>query len=222
MKLEAMMQQYRQAANDLVEPYFVDDATLAELFNEATQEAAIRGRLIHESALPEVCNIAVLAEQAHYPLHESLYELTHVRYCRTGDSRSQTLPIKSTEELDRIVPGWRERVEDPMFSIQTDTGIKLAPTPEAGGNLYLEGYRLPLTDLEDPSESPEINAAHHRHLNQWVLHRVFSIPDSEIFDPSRAGAADLEFTRYFGARPDSDLRRMTREDEVQTVKGFFV
>lgn len=39
---------------------------------------------------------------------------------------------------------------------------------------------------------------------------------------ARAATAEAAFTRYFGPRPDADLRRSTRHDEVQTNKAFWV
>lgn len=222
MNLQALIKQYRLAAHDAIEPYFVADTDLVELFNEAEQEAALRGRLLHESANPDVCQIVIQPGQASYPLHSALYELTHIRFQKDGDSRSQEIQLSSTEELDRITPQWRERSGMPLYAVQDDTTIRLVPSPEYSGTLYLEGYRLPMAAMEDMElDKPEINPAHHRHLYQWVLHRVFSIPDAEIFDPARARAAEQAFTDYFGARPDSDLRRIVREDEAHTVKPFW-
>ncbi|RPP87255.1 hypothetical protein IPC1125_34030, partial [Pseudomonas aeruginosa] len=59
------------------------------------------------------------------------------------------------------------------------------------------------------------------HLVQWALHRGFSIPDMESFDPNRAALAEAAFTAYFGERPDSDLRRITREDVPHHVEAFW-
>lgn len=221
MNLEALIKQYRLAANDTVEPYFVSDEHVTDLFNEAEQEAAVRGRLIHESADPAVCEIEVLAGQATYELHEAIYEITHLSYEKAGDSRSEDLALASTEELNRVMPGWRRRSDYPEFAIQGDTSIRLAPSPAQDGTLFLEGYRLPLVPMVALTDMPSINPAHHRHLYQWVLHKAFSIPDAEIFDASRAGMAESEFNTYFGLRPDSDLRRITREDVPHHVKGFW-
>ena len=222
MNLAALIRQYRLAANDMVEPYFVDDETLTDLFNEAEQEAVIRARLIHENDDASVCQIEVEPGKASYPLHTALYELTSIRFQKDGDDRYQRIDLKSTEDLDRITPKWRERSGSPLYAVQDDKSLRLVPKPDYDGDLYLEGYRLPLADMLNPDDEPEINQAHHRHLYHWVLHRVFSIPDAETFDPSRAQAAENAFEQYFGIRPDSDLRRTTREDEPQTVKGFFV
>jgi hypothetical protein len=70
-------------------------------------------------------------------------------------------------------------------------------------------------------DEPCILAVHHIHLVQWALYRAFSKPDAEIFDPNRAAQAEAEFSRYFGARPDSDLRSDTREDEPQHIVAWL-
>lgn len=69
---------------------------------------------------------------------------------------------------------------------------------------------------------PEIAAIHHEYLVQWALYRAFSVPDTETFDPNRAAIAEREFTQYFGLRPDSDLRRITREDTPHEVEPWFI
>jgi hypothetical protein len=50
MTLAELIKRFRFEANDLAEPYFVDEATLISLFNEAEREAALRGRLLRETA----------------------------------------------------------------------------------------------------------------------------------------------------------------------------
>ena len=45
-----------------------------------------------------------------------------------------------------------------------------------------------------------------------ALHKAFSVPDSELFDPNRAALSERAFASYFGRLPDSDMRRITRED----------
>lgn len=222
MNLEELIQQYRRAAHDMIEPYFVEDDRLTDLFNEAVEEAAIRGRLIHESQNPIVCQISVTPGQSVYPLHGSLYEITHCRFKPDGSSSSVGISLVSTEELDRTSRDWREDKGLPACAVQGDTDIRLVPMPDETGTLHLEGYRLPLTHMVDPADEPEINPIHHRHLYHWVLQQVFSTPDAEIFDPTRAAAAKMMFDQYFGLQPDSDLRRIVREDEPHHVQPFFV
>ena len=223
MNLEQLIQQFRVDADDLTEPHFWDAEWIAAWLTEAQAEAAIRGRFLFEAADPAICEIAVTAGVATYPLHASLYELVSLRFKVAGSDRSEPVHIKAREELDRIRPGWRDRSDSqPRFAIQDDTRITLVDRPSTAGTLYLEGYRLPLKPLVNDTDKPEIHQGHHRHLVHWALHRAFTKPDSETIDPTRAATAEAAFTRYFGPSPDADLRRSTRHDEVQTNKAFWV
>lgn len=225
MTLAELIRRVRTDANDKVEPYFWSDEEITDWLNDGVVEACIRGRLIHESADPEVCVIEVVEDQAVYPLHDALYELTHLSFWSDGRACGRPTQIVSTEWLDAEVRNWRSTRGTPLYAVQDDTKLRLVPSPLDAGELRLEGYRLPLgaMTLDDKDDvQPEINRAHHVHLVQWALFRGFSIPDMEAFDPARAARAEQEFERYFGARPDSDLRRITREDVPHTVKGFFV
>ena len=221
MTLEQLIQQFRVDADDLTEPHFWDAEWIAAWLTEAVNEAAVRGRLLYEAANAAVCQIAVSASAATHELHKSLFELVHLRFQATGAATSSVLSIKAREELDRIRPGWRDETGTPRHAIQDDTRITLVPRPEVAGTLHVEGYRVPLKPLANDTDKPEIHEAHHRHLVHWALHRAFTKPDSETIDPTRAATAEAAFTRYFGPRPDADLRRSTRHDEVQTNKAFF-
>lgn len=222
MNLEQLIAQFRVDADDLVSnPYLFLDEWVAGWLTEAVAEAAIRGRLIMEAANPLVCEIAVVADTAVYPLHQALYELVNVRFKATGTTRSEPVELKTREELTRICPDWRDRNDRIEFAIQDDSRIQLVGVPKVAGVLYLEGYRVPLKALANDNDKPEINGAHHHHLVRWALHRAFSRPDADTFDADRAARAEAAFTAYFGERPDSDLRRSTRHDEVQTNKVFW-
>ena len=222
MNLEQLTAQFRVDADDLTEPHFWEAEWIATWLTEAQAEATIRKRLLYEASNPAVCQIAVAANAATHDLHKSLFELVHLRFQATGATTSSVLTIKAREELDRIRPGWRDETGTPRHAIQDDTRITLVPRPELAGTLHIEGYRVPLKALENDTDKPELNEAHHRHLVHWALHRAFSKPDSETIDPTRAATAEAAFTRYFGPSPDADLRRSTRHDEVQTNKAFWV
>ena len=221
MNLEQLTAQFRVDADDLTESHLWDAEWIAAWLTEAQAEAAIRGRLLYEAANPDVCTVAVTAGAATYPLHKSLYELGHLRFKADGATRSERLHLIAREELDRIRTDWRDEQGTPEYAIQDDTRITLVPRPTADGTLHLEGYRVPLKALANDTDKPEIHEAHHRHLVHWALHRAFSKPDSETIDPRRAAEAEVAFTRYFGQRPDSDLRRATRSDVPQTNKVFW-
>lgn len=222
MNLAELKQRFRIDAHDDIEPYFHHDEMLTAWLNDAVNEACIRGRLLHESQLPEVCQIDVVAGQAHYPLHESVYELSRIWFYPV-DGVAQSLCLVSAEHLDQYYRGqdWTMIQGQPRYAIQSDHAIRLVPCPHTDGQVKLEGYRIPIESMLYDDDVPELHKIHHIYLVQWALHKAFSVPDNEFYDPNRAMLAEKNFTDYFGLRPDSDLRRITREDVVHHVVAFF-
>ena len=222
MTRDELISDFRAITQDKVEPFLFETADVARWLADAEAEAAIRGRLLHESQDARVCERDVTAGEAGYALHPALYEITHIGFKPTGATRREHLRLVSTEGLDRTVADWRDLTGPARYAIQGDTSLRLVPAPDQAGTLYLEGYRVPLKSLaESKSSTPEIHQGHHRHLVHWALYRAFSTPDAETLDLGKAADAERDFTAYFGARPDSNLRRITREDGPQTNKVFF-
>lgn len=222
MNLEGLIAQFRVDADDALVPPLWPDADVTGWLNEAANEAAVRGRLIHESSDPAVCQIAVTAGVTVYPLHDALYEIDYLAFLPVGTTARQTVALKSREQLDDLYPAWRETSGDVRYALQDDTRIRLALTPLVAGTLYLEGYRLPIYPLANDSDEPEIHRSHHIKLVLWALHRAFSKPDAETIDPTRAALAEKDFTAAFGQRPDSNLRRASQQDVQQHNTAFFV
>ncbi len=217
MTLDQLTKDFRTTAQDKVEPYLFEQPDVARWLIEAEQEACIRGRLLHDASF----EIDIAAGETVYPLSQGLYEIDHLGLLEAGSTERCPVKLVSREWLDDNMPGWRDRSDIPRFAIQSDTSIRLVPTPRLGATLKLEGYRLPVRGLTaDKTSKPEINQAHHRHLVNWALHRAFSVPDSETLDLGRADAALAAFTAYFGERPDSDLRRITRQDVEHHNKAW--
>jgi len=217
MTLDELTKDFRTTAQDTVAPYLFDQSDVARWLIEAEQEACIRGRLLHDSSF----EVDIAAGESVYPLSQALYEIDHLGLLEAGSTERCPLKLVSREWLDDNMSGWRDRSDIPRFAIQSDTSIRLVPTPRLGGTLKLEGYRLPVRGLTaEKTSKPEISAAHHRHLVNWALHRAFSVPDSETLDLGRADAALAAFTAYFGERPDCDLRRITRQDVEHHNKAW--
>jgi len=222
MTLQDLIGLYRAESNDKAPPYFFDDLAITSWLNAAQKEAVLRGRLIHESSNAAVTNIAVTANQTVCPLHPTLYEIDYIAFLETGSDTPTPLYLISREDLDAVDCDWRSLTGTPEYAIQSDQSLRLCPKPEVGGTLLLEGFRFPLVDMAIPTDIPEINTAHHSHLVDWALHKAYSVPDTEFFDKDRASISLKAFSDYFGLRPDSDLRRKTREDVVHHVEAFFV
>ena len=208
-----MIRRFRVRANDMAQPHLFADQDVIDWLNDAEEQACVRGRLLREDALPEMCRIVLEAGKSTYKLHQKLYEISHLRVLPQNGGRSRHLLIKTREWLDAEMPDWRDSNRPAMFAIQDDISLRVVGKVDDGDVLALECYRLPLKPMEADNSKPEIHIAHHDHLIDWALHRAFSVPDAETFDPNRAALAEQAFTRYFGPLPDSDMRRITRHDQ---------
>jgi hypothetical protein len=181
--------------------------------NEAEEEAAIRARLLFESSNAAICQIAVdaadvLVGTRVYTLHETVFHITRAVFIADGSTTEYELYLTGRVEQDRKYPDWRTRVDIPREIIQDDTKIELGCKPSVAGVIHIECYRTPLVLIEDSAtESPEINRTHHRHLIHWVLHRAYSRPDAEIYDPNRAASDEARFAEQYGIRPNAQNRR---------------
>ena len=223
MNLSELIRKFRVAAFDNEQPYLFSDSDITDWLNDAVKEAAIRGRLIHESVNPDVCLIPVLPNISVYPMNEALYEIDHIRFVSVPASRRDACLYQISQEgMDDIWDDWRTRTGSPEYVIQGDTSLRLVPTPTSVGMVVLEGYRTPIEPMIIDTDRPEINIIHHEFLIHWALHKGFSVPDAETFDREKSELQEQKFTDYFGERPDSDLRRITREDTPHTVKPFWV
>lgn len=212
MTLEDLIRRFRTLAVDKVQPYLFADEDVTDWLNDAQRQACIRGRLLREDANPAVCEIALTPGQRTYPLHKAVYEIINARIVPSNGDRARVVFLASREWMDANLPDWRAEQGMAEFVIQDDTSIRVVGAVTAGDKLAIECYRTPLKLLANDTDKPEIHEAHHEHLIQWALHKAFSVPDTDTFDPQRSDRADGVFTRYFGPMPDSDLRRVPRTD----------
>lgn len=214
MNLAELIRSFRILSGDKNEPFLSPDEDVKLWLNEAQAQACMRGRLIREDELQAVCQVSLTAGKHTYQLHPTAYELTHLEILPANGDRPREVSLKSREWLDAEVCDWRRMDRPACMAIQDDITLRLVGTVQTGDTLALECYRLPLQDLKHAADRPEIHSMHHEHLVQWALHKAFSVPDADLFDPTRADTAEQAFTRYFGPLPDSDARRATRTDQV--------
>lgn len=220
MRREALRRRVRLLAQDTTLPYLWQDEDIDDWLNEAQQEAAIRARLLRATPAshPALCEFSLTAGETAIALPEQLYEISYQEWVIGAERRP--LKLVSREWMDTTLPGWRAMpAAEPDYLVQDRQQLQVVPPPIADGAVLIEGYRLPEPmDLDD--DEPRIPLAHHIHLVQWALHVGYSMPDAETFNPGKSQAAEAEFARYFGARPDADLRADTRNDETHRIVAW--
>ena len=220
MHREALRRRVRLLAQDTATPYLWQDEDIDDWLNEAQQEAAIRARLLRATPAshPALCEYPLAAGETAITVPDQIYEITHQEWAAGSERRP--LKLVSREWMDTTLPGWRAMpAADPDYLVQDRQQLEVVPPPIADGSVRIEGYRLP-EPMQADNDEPRIPLAHHIHLVQWALHVGYSLPDAETFNPGKSQAAEAEFTRYFGARPDADLRADTRNDETHRIVAW--
>ena len=220
MEVSALLVEYRRRADDRVEPYFVDDTAAIAYFAEAEREAAMRANLLYDTQTPQVAVYeGVAIGQQILPLSPLVYRIDAASWQPDSARRARGVNLKGIDWI-REQCEWRTRSAsyvEALAHLERDQA-HLYPMPSVGGTLSLAVYRLPLFELEDPGDEPEIAEEHHLGLIDWVLYRTFSIKDMEVEDSQRAGNALAAFTERFGERNGARVMRKHRERRRVTTR----
>jgi len=171
----------------------VTDEFLTESLNRGVVEALERGFSLYEVDDSAVIELSVLADEDVYSLHDSVEQLLHVRRQSDGFVLTQT----TEDELDYLRPYWTEDAPNkPEFYIRDGQRIQLYPVPDAIDVLELKVSRLPLVDMADDADEPELPVRYHNDLTWYAVGEAAML----------SGNADLEarsmaqFERTFGRR----------------------
>lgn len=218
MTLTQLIAGSRVRLRDTVEPYLFDDPFIKESLNEAEREACIRARLLTDESTAAVCEIDVTeADGAVYALHASVIE---VRSAYLTDAYGINYPLRviDREQRDQEYPEWFDADDGrPVILMPDEKQVSLFPSPNHDFTVSMNVYRLPLEDMADGTDTPEIHAIHHEGLYDWVEHRAYAIPDTDAYDKDRSESALIAFIRRFGQRPDANVRRKQRQHKARTV-----
>lgn len=220
MEVSALLDEYRRRADDRVEPYFVDEPTAIAYLAEAEREAAMRANLLYDTQTPQVAVYeGVEAGQQILTLSPLVYRIDAASWQPASAGRARTVQLQGIDWI-RDQCEWRTRVASYVEALAhlERSQAHLYPIPSGGGTLSLAVYRLPMFELEDLSDEPEIAEEHHLGLIDWAIYRTFSIKDMEVEDPQRAGNALAAFTERFGERNGARVMRKHRERRRVTTR----
>lgn len=197
MTLEELIKLYRAQAADTAEPYFCKDDLLTLYANEAQDEACRRGELLRDST-SALCTIAFASGAEAVPLDARIMRVLHARVS------GQTVGVISGEVMHGVFPGWQDDINQgrPTHLVEgmTTGMLHLWPRPTEAGTIRLTVQRLPLKPLRNDIDKPEIRPELHAGLVEWMLHRVFSQVDAEVYDATKAALSQQRFEAEFGRK----------------------
>lgn len=214
-----LLAEYRRRADDGVEPYQLEDAQVYSFLSEGEREACLRGAPIFDASTAEVMTYAVIADQATITLDGRVLRVDHVQFESSAGGQPRTLCFTGMDEIRSRCPV-TSAVRPDYACHESRTSLRLYPAPTVAGTLTLDVYRLPLLDIEDGTDEPEIPLELHDGLVDWVLYRLYSTKDSENEDPARAQVALRDFTERFGERRTAAAQRQHRERRRITTRSI--
>lgn len=220
MKLRELVEITRDEMDDAEGKFLIKDEEHIEYAVDAENEASRRARLLIDSSTVAVCNIAVTASNALLTLD------SRVIFVRRAKLALEDLPLKRAQvsDLDQYMPNWEAETGTPShFVSDYETGkIRLYPIPIVNDTLKLTVVRLPLTDMNDLDDTPEINARYHRSLRYWMMYRAYSKHDTETKDDTKAMKNLALFEAEFGKKSSAvDEEWIEREQAYDSNAGIF-
>lgn len=217
--VSALLAEYRRRADDAGGKMLVSDEEAIRMFAEAEREACMRGYPIFDQTSLALTRYTILASQTIVRLRQQVLNVAHAAFTPTGTTRECSVDLVGIDELGERRAGRDVTSARPFCAAHSSRyELTLFPGPSNGGTLRLEVYRLPLLDLEEADDEPEIPLELHDGLVDWALYRTYSSKDGEQEDPARAARALTDFTDRFGERRDADAMRRHRERRRITTR----
>ncbi len=211
MTLADLIDDFREESHDIGSPPFWSATRLARLASEGQREACRRGDLLIDST-SSMCSVSVTAGDPVVAIDPRVLEVKRIRLASLG---FQLCPV-TVAQMDGYTSPWEQDTGEPTNYVPDyQTGaIRLYPIPVSDDDLLLTVSRLPLEDLVDDSDEPEIRLEAQHALVQWMLYRAYSKQDADTFDPKKAARALAEFEREFGRKTSARNEQWMRSDHV--------
>ena len=192
MNLSAIRDEARFRLKDEARPYFWKDEWLDGAINEAEREACLRARLIEDSS-EILTSIDLKTTNKRYDLDPRIID---VLGCELDSHRGSAFI------------GWT----------LTESELVLADYPGADDTLLMTVIRLPMEEMTNDDDAPEIRSHHHIRLVDWVEHRAYAVKDADKFSPGESDKALARFEQSFGRRPDANVQRKHRAKTGRVVR----
>lgn len=215
MNAAQILARWRAEIGDTSIPYQWSDADGYDYLNDAQNEACRRSRLLVDSTTENVCRIDYEIGESVYPLDSRVLLVRKIRV----EGQSRPLDRLSWRDLDESRPGWESHAGNVTCWVQDvqSGAIRLYRIPEAVGVLWLTVVRLPISEIEDGKDEPEIAPQLHRGLIHWMKYRAYSHDDTDKSNSDLAEKHLKYFEREFGPPVSA-----SEEDWAQSHESYDI
>lgn len=191
MNLSELRALTRKRLNDNGTPPLWADEDIDRNINEAEREACVRALLIDDDS-SAVTQIDIDTATKRYALDGRVIDV---------------IGIEAALSPGVDVTGWT----------LTDTHLVFDRLPARDDTLTLHCYRLPLNDMVDDDDEPEISARHHDRMIDEAVSLCYLIPDSDGYDPVASAKYEARFTQSFGEKNSALTLRNYRDKAPKVV-----
>lgn len=219
MTLDELIDEARTMADDKADGELWTRPEWVRWAAEAQREACRRARLIVDST-SALSEILLPAGEPTVRLDPRILFIRRARLA----GRAVFLGRVSHHDLDCRSADWEdERGEPRGYVPDMDTSaFRPYPVPEQDTAVRVTVVRMPIKDLRDGKDVPEIAPHLHMTLVSWMLYRAYSKPDSDAVNPKKAADHLLDFEREFGPKSSAiDEAWLQREHDFLAAEGNF-
>jgi hypothetical protein len=197
MDLQTMIGFARMRCGDNNDPQRTSDDEWTMFANLVEKDAARRARLLVDADTAACCEYEVDANDTTVTLHASVLYPRRVMW----EGRTTPLTRLDVRDMDERRPGWESdtAAEPEGYIPNRSTGkLRLYPIPTTAGTLNCTVVRLPLAELSDMEDEPELHARTHEALIDGMLELHYAKSDQDVHDARLAELHAAKFAREFG------------------------
>ena len=191
MNLSDLRLLVRRRTRDTGSPPLWSDDEIDGNLNEAERETCVRALLIEDNS-SSITQIDTATDEKRYAIDPRIIDV---------------IAIEAASAPGVAIFGWS----------LTEGYLVLDRLPAKADTLTLRCYRLPLSDMVDDSDSPEIRSMYHERMADWAISLCYMAPDAECFDQQASDRYAARFTQSFGDRHNANSVRNFREKADKTV-----
>ena len=232
-----------QIAGDANSDYLWSDRRLVEYINQAERKFCREALIIRDGTTPQCCQLQTVVGQKEYALDPSVVAVIsakmdgdHADLRRGGHSIFQTYFMPDQLFFDPSSISWVEPGKVLAYSTDEDVAqddqgsmsvvtLRTFPKPDNqlgsngqpnAGMIRLRVVRLPLNDLCNPTDVPEVPRDHHLDMLCWAAYLALRVVDHDSGDPERA----QEFKQQFELHVLEAKKEVMRKLFTPTQWGF--
>lgn len=223
MKVAEMLEELRESilrdTTDALSADEVDllwtDRALLRYLNDGYFRFCERSRILEDATTPEVCEVALVADQKSYPLHKSILHVASATFeGKALKLASMAAAHNEPDEVSHVTPNMALSYRGvtaflPDYNVGTFYVLGAPSADESGKVVNLRVNRLPLEPISESTINtvPEVPEQYHLDIIEWAAFRALRNHDADAEFMAKASAHSTRFERAVEEARETHRRR---------------